>query len=120
MITDEIMDALDMMIELCTDKQQKLGIVAVKEMLGDFDEQAWLNMDNPSECKEWLSEYLGCESTKVIQHCLNCSLYDKNDPIHAYGTCEPQDKDFHCTHECNLSDNEKASIIKFLKSNGKI
>ena len=36
--------------------------------------------------------------------CLNCHYYDKNDVIHAYGTCEPQDKDFHCTHECNLTD----------------
>lgn len=36
-------------------------------------------------------------------YCLNCSFYDKNDLINAFGTCEPQDIDFHCTHECNLS-----------------
>lgn len=29
-----------------------------------------------------------------------------NDQINAFGTCEPQDKDFHCTHDCNLSAKE--------------
>lgn len=38
--------------------------------------------------------------------CLNCRFYDKNDQTNAFGTCEPQDEDFHCTHECNLSDEE--------------
>lgn len=46
--------------------------------------------------------------------CLACPLYDKNDPVHAYGTCEPQDEDFHCTHDCNLSDEERDGIIKFV------
>lgn len=39
-------------------------------------------------------------------HCMNCCFYDKNDMINAFGTCEPQDKDFHCTHECNLTPKE--------------
>lgn len=35
--------------------------------------------------------------------CLNCRFYDMNDQNNAFGTCEPQGEDFHCTHECNLS-----------------
>ena len=44
--------------------------------------------------------------------CLSCILYDKNDPLHCYGTCEPQDMDYHATHECNLPDREKDFWIK--------
>lgn len=58
MITDEIMDAIEMMIALCTNEEQKKGMEAVKEMLGDFDESAWLMMENPSECNEFLEQYL--------------------------------------------------------------
>lgn len=36
-------------------------------------------------------------------NCLGCRFYDMNDLINAFGTCEPQDKDYHCTNECNLS-----------------
>lgn len=36
-------------------------------------------------------------------HCLYCHYFDKNDTFHACGTCEPQDKDFPCTHACNLT-----------------
>ncbi len=40
---------------------------------------------------------------EVNMICLCCSFYDKNDAINAWGTCEPQDEDFHATHECNLN-----------------
>ena len=43
-------------------------------------------------------------------HCLNCSFYNKNDSINAFGTCEPQAEDFHCAHECNLSIDEVREI----------
>lgn len=39
-------------------------------------------------------------------NCLYCNFFDANDSIHAWGTCEPQDRDFHCTHECNLNADE--------------
>jgi len=39
-------------------------------------------------------------------HCLGCGYYDKNDTQNAFGTCEPQDADYHCSHECNLSETE--------------
>lgn len=43
--------------------------------------------------------------------CLYCHFYDKNDIINAFGTCDPQDTDFHCTHECNLSDKESSELL---------
>jgi hypothetical protein len=36
-------------------------------------------------------------------NCISCRFYDMNDSFNAFGTCEPQDEDFHCAHECNLS-----------------
>lgn len=42
--------------------------------------------------------------------CLYCSFYDRNDSIHAWGTCEPQDRDFPCTHECNLNADEVKAL----------
>ncbi len=41
MITDEIMEAMEMMAELCKDPQQKAAILAVQDMLGDFEEASW-------------------------------------------------------------------------------
>ncbi len=43
-------------------------------------------------------------------NCINCHFYDKNDIVYTYGTCEPQDKDFHCTHECNLNSEQIAEL----------
>lgn len=45
-------------------------------------------------------------------NCLNCKFYDKNDMINAFGTCEPQDENFHCTHECNLTNEEIKELEK--------
>ena len=42
--------------------------------------------------------------------CLDCKFYDKNDYVHGYGTCEPQDEDFKCDHDCNLSEKEYKEI----------
>lgn len=39
-------------------------------------------------------------------NCYSCDFYDKNDYLHGYGTCEIQDEDFKCDHECNLTDYE--------------
>ena len=61
MITDEIMDAIEMMIEICSNEEQAKGMEAVKEMLGDFEEGGWLSMVNPSERYEWLEQYLACD-----------------------------------------------------------
>ena len=44
--------------------------------------------------------------------CINCNHYDMNDPVHCYGTCEPQEIDFRCDHECNLNPKEFERIHK--------
>lgn len=46
-------------------------------------------------------------------NCLYCYFFDGNDAVHAWGTCEPQDKDFPCTHACNLSDKEVQELESF-------
>ncbi len=43
-------------------------------------------------------------------NCLYCNFYDKNDVANAWGTCEPQDEDFTCTHDCNLTENEAREL----------
>jgi hypothetical protein len=65
MVTDEIMDAIDMLIHLCSDESQKKGMCSVREMLADFDENGWLNTENPSECYEWLEQYLSCPAANI-------------------------------------------------------
>lgn len=39
-------------------------------------------------------------------NCISCRFYDMNDQINAFGTCEPIGEDFHCTHECSLSEDK--------------
>lgn len=41
-----------------------------------------------------------------IKRCWDCVHYDKNDPIHCYGTCQILDEDFHVTHECTCPPEE--------------
>lgn len=60
MVTDEMMDAIDMLIELCSNEEQKKGMKSVREMLADFDENGWLNTERPSDCYDWLEQYLSC------------------------------------------------------------
>lgn len=60
MVTDEMMDAIDMLIEICSNEEQKKGMESVREMLVDFDEGGWLNTERPSDCYDWLEQYLSC------------------------------------------------------------
>lgn len=60
MVTDEMMDATNMLIELCSNEEQKKGMKSVKEMLADFDEGGWLSTERPSDCYDWLEQYLSC------------------------------------------------------------
>lgn len=46
-------------------------------------------------------------------NCYSCRFFDKNDPVHCYGTCELQDEDFHISHECNIED-ERQSVVFML------
>ena len=61
MVTDEMMDAIDMLIELCSNEEQKIGMKSVREMLADFDEGGWLSTERPSDCYDWLEQYLSCQ-----------------------------------------------------------
>ena len=36
MVTDEMMDAIDKLIEICSDEEQAKGMKSVREMLADF------------------------------------------------------------------------------------
>jgi len=52
--------------------------------------------------------------------CSNCRFYDMNDTTNAFGTCEPQDTDYHCAHECNLSKNEIKELESLTEKNKQI
>lgn len=60
MITDELLDAIDMLIEICGSPEQTKVMKSVREMLCDFDETNWKNTERPSDCYDWLSQYLSC------------------------------------------------------------
>ncbi|WP_303872022.1 hypothetical protein [Acetobacterium wieringae] len=61
---------------------------------------------NSKVCKMETDDKTEEEISRQSKCCLGCNFYDMNDQINAFGTCEPQDQDFHCTHECNLSEEE--------------
>jgi len=61
MITDEIVEAIDAMIDLCSDRKQALGMASVREMLCDLDVDNWPSMSE-NERKEWLAGFLSCAS----------------------------------------------------------
>lgn len=60
MITEEIVDAIDTLISMCSDEQQVLGMKSVREMLCDYSEREWCDMD-VSEARVWLEQYLSCK-----------------------------------------------------------
>ena len=64
MVTDEMLDAIDMMIEICTSEEQKKGMRSVAAMLDEFDQCGWLATDNPSDCYEWLVQFMNTEEKK--------------------------------------------------------
>lgn len=57
MITDQIMEAIDMMVELCKDERMAIGMSALRDMLGDIDCDEWCLMST-AECREWVKQYL--------------------------------------------------------------
>ncbi len=63
MITDEIVEAIDALVELCGDEQQELGMKSVREMLCDFSETEW-NSITKEERTAWLEGYLSCRPRK--------------------------------------------------------
>lgn len=57
MITDAIVEAMDMMIDMCSNKQQALGMTSIREMLCDFDEMAWIDTEDK---EAWIEQFLSC------------------------------------------------------------
>lgn len=60
MITDEIVEAMDMMIELCSDRTQAMGMDAMREMLCDLDVDNWPSMSQ-EERQKWIASFLNCQ-----------------------------------------------------------
>lgn len=60
MITDRIVDAIDLMDDMCRDDNQSLGIRSVREMLCDFSESEWEAMSQ-EERKAWIAQHMSCE-----------------------------------------------------------
>lgn len=61
MITDSIVEALDALIDLCSDPNQKLWMEAMREMLCDWSEENW-DPSSEAERKQWLQPYLRCDA----------------------------------------------------------
>lgn len=63
MITDSIVNAMDDLIDLCSDASQKNGMESMREMLCDWSEEIW-TPSSTAERREWLIPYLRCQSAK--------------------------------------------------------
>ena len=59
MITDEIVEVIDRMIELCSDEKQKIGMKSVREMLCDYNEPAIYNLTS-EQIDQWIKSFLSC------------------------------------------------------------
>lgn len=57
MVTDAIMDAVDLLIEHCNSREQAAGMESLKEMLGNFDEDAWCRWEDEAR-KAWVGKFL--------------------------------------------------------------
>lgn len=66
MITDGIVDAMDNLIELCSDENQKNGMEAMREMLCDWSEEIW-DPSSTEERREWLIPYLNCKPANKMR-----------------------------------------------------
>lgn len=59
MIDDTIIEAMDALIEMCSDRQQELGMCSIREMLCDLDTDEFPGMSD-EEKEEWLEQFLSC------------------------------------------------------------
>lgn len=60
MIDDTIIEAMDALIEMCSDRQQELGMCSIREMLCDLDTDEFPGMSD-EEKEEWLEQFLSCQ-----------------------------------------------------------
>lgn len=59
MIDDTVVEAMDALIEMCSNRQQELGMCSVREMLCDLDTEEFPSMSD-REKEEWLEQFLSC------------------------------------------------------------
>ena len=51
MITDEIVEAMDMMMELCSTPEERVGMQKMQDMLLDWSQDDWMTMSNTKKTK---------------------------------------------------------------------
>ena len=51
MITDEIVEAMDMMMELCRTPEERVGMQKMQDMLLDWSEDDWMDMSDTKKTK---------------------------------------------------------------------
>lgn len=57
MITDEIVEAMNLMVSLCDDIETKKGMRAMSEMLCDLNIDEWMNQEHEMRCA-WVSQFI--------------------------------------------------------------
>lgn len=66
LITEEIVNAIDMMAEMCSNEAQAAAMRSVREMLCDFDAALWSRIDSPAEAYDWLEQFLPCKRKEGV------------------------------------------------------
>ena len=51
MITDEIVEAMDLLMELCSTPDERSGMQKLQDMLLDWSEDDWMTMSNTKKTK---------------------------------------------------------------------
>ena len=60
MINDTLMEAVDLMIDICSDETQALGMSSVREFLGDYCESDWTSLSRKEKIEKF-RQYMSCE-----------------------------------------------------------
>ena len=84
MITDMIVGAMDTMIEMCNDPIQKQGMLSLREMLCDLDEDQWYQFSSAEE-REWLSQFFVQDSELSRKKENMDSVHNLIDAMSKYG-----------------------------------
>lgn len=63
MVTDEIVLAMDALIEMCSNRHQQLGMYSMREMLCELNPDEFACM-NDKEREVWLEQFLSCQKKK--------------------------------------------------------
>ena len=64
MVTEGMIFAIDTLVSMCSDDNQRAGMNSVREMLCDFDHDQWDDMSD-EERSEWLATFLSCKAKEI-------------------------------------------------------